>query len=224
MVDTFVVSRSVRAALFAPLLLAGCASWYGEVRAPAMPHLANSYAPSASHCLGCPDVIAIAVKGRPEFDSLAMLDLDGRVQLGSRDPIRFEGLTLVEARTRLAEALGEPLDSVAVALVESQRGRILLQSPSGCVPVPLSGSERLAEVFERVGGIEAQGKIAILRPNVAEGVPPQWFEFDVESVPLVGSPANAFELQSGDHVFVETPTVKSGPIAKRIERLKIKGQ
>ena len=209
----------MRAALFAPLLLAGCASWKVEDNAPAILSVSKSLAPPNHHRLGCPDVIAIAVKGHPELDCLAMLDLDGRVQLDARDPIRFEGLTLVDARIRLAEALNESPDSVGVALVNTRRGRVLLQSPSGCIPVPLSGPERLAELLERTGGIESKGKIAILRPNVADGQPPQWFKFDFESTQLVGSQASLFELQSGDQIILDTPTTKNGPIAKRIERL-----
>jgi protein involved in polysaccharide export with SLBB domain len=163
--------------------------------------------PSGYH-LGCPDVLAITFADRPQYDCLAAIDLDGRVPIGDIDRIHVEGLTLDEARIRIAHATGSSPDRVIVHLTDPRAARLYLHGPEQGRQraVEYIGAERLNDALIRVGamkpGCTDHRDVCVIRPNVAAGVRPEVFRVRLDASPQANDPTANVLLHPGDRIYV----------------------
>ncbi|MBN9123063.1 MAG: hypothetical protein J0I06_28645, partial [Planctomycetes bacterium] len=108
-------------------LLAGCSGTEFLRRtcpAPRDPQAAaEAPHPSAAYRVGCPDVLDIAFRDRPDWDAVAVVDVDGRLPLEQPGNPRGDGLTLDQIRDELAALAGCPPERVRVSLAAARSGR-----------------------------------------------------------------------------------------------------
>jgi protein involved in polysaccharide export with SLBB domain len=175
---------------------------------PPDPHLAAQLpAPTASYRLGCPDVLQIRFADYPEWDVLAVVDLDGRLPLESPGPLHVEGRTLEAVREELARMAQVPVERVTVQLAAPRASRIYLHGPirGRTRIVPYQGPEPVIDFLKRVGGLPPGSKLSevyVVRPNVAAGQRPEVFPVDVRAVLIDNNPATNIPLRPSDTVYI----------------------
>ena len=201
-----------------PLLLAsaaavGCADARLFCRPPAPEVTQAGYTADAlpgppEYRLGCADVVAVTVVGRPDLDCYASVGIDGRLALGPLGDVAAEGLGVEEVRRAVAELLGEDAGRVAVTLADPRAGRVYLSGPEADrqQAVPYRGPERVVDFLWRVGAMK-QGStdvadVSVVRPNVAAGLRPQVFRVDVAAAVLDGDHSTNVWLRPSDQVVV----------------------
>jgi protein involved in polysaccharide export with SLBB domain len=191
--------------------LAGCANTEFLRRTcpqPADPKAAaEAPAPSAAYRVGCPDVLEVAFLDRPEWDAVAVVDVDGRLPLEYPGSPLVDGLTLAEVRAELASLAGCPPERVNVWLAAPRRAKVIVYGPirGRARAVPYQGPEPVIDFLKRVGGLPPGSKlnqVYVVRPNVAAATRPQVFRVDVAGVLLYGDQRTNVPLQPSDQVYV----------------------
>ncbi len=153
----------------------------------------------------CPDVIE--VEGRPEWAGVYAVGPDGRVSLGPLGRPRVEGLTPPEIARGVADLAGLPDEPVRVRVVEFHSQQLALFG-GGAGPqrvVAYRGPETVVEVLRRAGGITsgvAAGDVYLVRPNVADGRPPQVFPVDLRAILLDGDGSTDRRVEPFDQIHV----------------------
>jgi protein involved in polysaccharide export with SLBB domain len=168
---------------------------------------ADTPAPDIRYRVSCPDVLDIAFAERPEWDSYAAIDLDGRLPLEAIGRPRVEGMTLDEVRAELARESGMPLESVRVNLAAPRSNRIYVNGPvrGHTRVVAYQGPEPVMDLLKRVGGLPPGSKlnqVYVVRPHVAAGRRPEVFRVDVEAVLLDQNASTNIPLRPSDQVYV----------------------
>jgi hypothetical protein len=185
--------------------LAGCATTAPEIDLPVPPSLVEPVRPE--YTLGCPDVIHIEVEGRPQLSRELAVRPDGRVDLGEHGRPRVEGLTPTEARGVVADALGEDVERVSLAVVGFESRQVYLVGETGGVQraVAYRGPESLAAVLSRSGGLPegcTVGEVTVVRSRVAEGCGPEVFHVPLGCPHAPNPAARAFVIRPNDRVFL----------------------
>jgi polysaccharide export outer membrane protein len=194
------VSRSGCVLLLLPLA-AGCADTRPFRIPPAGP-------PPAAYRIGCPDVLEVSFADRPEWDSVASVDVDGGLPLGPPGKPRVAGMTAAEARDLIARLTDVEPDRVAVTVADPRAARVYVCGPvNGTLrAVPYRGPEPVLDFLSRTGAIQPnctrRNDVYVVRPNVAEGTPAEVFHVDVEAVLFDGDAATNVALRPSDQVYV----------------------
>lgn len=192
-------------------LLAGCSSTdflRKKCPPPADPQAAaEAPHPTAAYRVGCPDVLEIAFRDRPDWDAIVVVDVDGRLPLDQPGNPRVDGLTLAQIRDELATMAGVAPERVGVTLAAARSGRIVVYGPvrGRARAVPFQGPEPVIDFLKRVGGLPPGSKlnqVYVVRPNVALAGKPQVFRVDVAAVLVDGDNRTNVALQSDDQVYV----------------------
>jgi polysaccharide biosynthesis/export protein len=197
--------------VFALALLAGCSSTQflrQTCPPPADPKAAaEAPAPSAAYLVGCPDVLEVAFADRPEWDAIAVVDVDGRLPLEEPGNPRVDGRTLEQIRSDLAALAGCSPERVSVSLAAPRSGRINVYGPvrGRARAVPYQGPEPVIDFLKRIGGLPPGSKlnqVYVIRPNVAAAARPQVFRVDVGAVLVDGDNRTNVPLLPDDQVYV----------------------
>lgn len=162
----------------------------------------------AVYRLGCPDVLEVRFAEHPEWDSVASIDLDGALPLGPAGRAVVSGLSLDQARERVAKAARVEPEDVSLRVLDTRSGRIYLSGPENNLQrvFPYRGPEPVIDFLWRVGAIK-QGcsdlhDLSIVRPNVAAGQRPLTLIVDYEAVILDGDGTTNYLLQASDQVVL----------------------
>lgn len=159
------------------------------------------------YLVACPDVLDVAVAGRPELSGRHTVQADGQIVLGPLGRLRVEGLTVPEIAARVAEETEAPPAAVRVAVAEYNSQQIyLVGAVTGLQrAVPYEGPETVLDLLQRVGGITpgaAPGEVHVLRCGVADGRAPQLYHIDLAAIVLKGDQRTNLRLQPFDQVSV----------------------
>lgn len=192
-------------------LTAGCASTdflRKTCPTPADPKAAaEAPAPSVAYQVGCPDVLDVKFRDYPQWDAIAVVDVDGRLPLEQPGNPRVDGRTLEQIRDDLAELAGCPREHVSVSLAAARSGRILVYGPvrGRARAVPYQGPEPVIDFLKRVGGLPPGSKlnqVYVVRPNVAAATRPQVFRVDVGAVLVDGDNRTNVSILPDDQVYI----------------------
>lgn len=164
-------------------------------------------APTAEYLVGCPDAVEVSFRDHPDWDAVAVVDVDGRLQLAQPGSVRADGRTLAEIRTELAALAGCDPDRVTVTLAAARSARVVVYGPirGRARVVPYQGPESVLDFLKRVGGLPPGSKlnqVYVVRPNVAAATRPQVFPVNVAAVLVDGDPRTNVLLQPDDQVYV----------------------
>lgn len=158
--------------------------------------------------IGCPDVLQVTFADHPEWDTIASVDVDGALPLGSLGKPRVEGTSLATAQAVIAESAKVAPEKVVVMVADPRAGRIYLSGPENERQrmIPYRGPERVVELLWRVGAIQ-QGTtdlrdVQVIRPNVAIGEAPSVMRVDLEAILVNGNQETNVVLKPSDEVVV----------------------
>jgi protein involved in polysaccharide export with SLBB domain len=168
---------------------------------------AEAPAPSAAYEVGCPDVLEVVFADHPEWDAVAVVDVDGRLPLELPGNPRVDGCTLDQIRADLAALAKCSQERVRVALAAPRSSRVVVYGPvrGRARVVPYQGPEPVIDFLKRVGGLPPGSKlnqVYVIRPNVAAAARPQVFRVNVAAVLVDGDPRTNVPLQPDDQVYV----------------------
>jgi polysaccharide export outer membrane protein len=157
--------------------------------------------------VACPDVLEVAVSGRPAWGGRYTVKADGRIDLGRLGRVRVEGLTLPDVATRVAEPLEVAPAEVHVRVAEynSQQVYLVGQVTGLQRAVPYEGPETVLDLLKRTGGITPGAEpdeVHVVRAGVAEGQTPQVFHIDLQAIVLKQDQHTNLRLQPFDQVYV----------------------
>ncbi len=156
--------------------------------------------------VGCPDVLEVAVAGRPEFGGHYIVEPDGRINLGRYGRIRIQDRVLAEIDGQLAAAVGVHPPQVRVRVVEYRSQQLVLigQVVGWQRTVPYQGQETVLDLLQRAGGITpgaAPRDVYVVRSHLGEGRP-EVFHVDLDAIVLRKDDATNVRLMPSDHVYV----------------------
>jgi polysaccharide export outer membrane protein len=189
-------------------LLAGCAGErpHLDQALMAVKGIAEGAAnPAAFYTVGCPDVLAVTVPGRPDLSGRYSIGPDGRIDLGDCGQPRLEGHTASECTRLLAGSTGDPHVQVAVAAYNSRQVYLFGQVKGLQRAVPYEGPETVLGLLQRTGGITAgaaANDIYVVRSRIADGKPPEVFHVDLQSIVLKQDEKTNLHLQPFDQVYI----------------------
>ncbi|QJW97588.1 hypothetical protein FTUN_5163 [Frigoriglobus tundricola] len=193
------------------MLVAGCSNTQFLKRTCPQPtdpkSAAETPAPSTAYQVGCPDVLEVAFRDRPDWHAVAVVDVDGRLPLAQPGNPRVDGRTLQQIRDDLAALAGCSPDGVSVQLAAARSARVIVYGPvrGRARAVPYQGPEPVLDFLKRVGGLPPGSKlnqVYVVRPNVAVSARPQVFPVNVGAVLVDGDPRTNVPLQPDDQVYV----------------------
>jgi polysaccharide export outer membrane protein len=193
------------------MLLAGCSTTQLlRQKCPTPPDLkaaAESPAPTAAYQIGCPDVLQVSFTDYPNWDAVAVVDVDGRLPLEYPGKLQAEGRTLEEIRNDLATLARCSPDHVNVSLAAARSARVVVYGPvrGRARVVPYQGPEAVIDFLKRVGGLPPGSKlnqVYVIRPNVAAATRPQLYRVNVAAVLVDGDQRTNVALQPDDQVYI----------------------
>jgi polysaccharide export outer membrane protein len=162
----------------------------------------------AGHYLvGCPDVLAVEVPGRPDLSGRYTVGPDGRIDLELLGRPRVEGRSPPEIAALLAGQAGlTPTEvRVGVAAYQSQQVYLFGQVTGLQRAVPYQGQETVLDLLRRTGGITpgaAPGEVYVVRTRVAEGQRPEAFHVDLRAIIQNHDERTNIRLRPFDQVHV----------------------
>jgi len=168
---------------------------------------AEAPAPAAAYLVACPDVLQVTFADRPEWDAVAVVDVDGRLPLDEPGAPRVEGRTLEQVRHELAALASVVPERVSVTLAAPRSARVIVYGPvrGKARAVPYQGPEPVIDFLNRVGGLPPGSKlneVYVVRPNVAAAARPQVFRVNAPEVLVDGDPRTNVILQPDDQVYI----------------------
>lgn len=191
------------------LALGGCASGHEQTRqallreAPLSPEaqIAQPY-----H-IGCPDVLRVRCPERAEVSGLLPVEANGCIAVDSLGGLRVEGLTAAEAGTKLADVLGVPATSVQLEVAEYHRQHVYVFGEISGLQhaIPYQGSETVADLIRRAGGLTkegAPGQVRIIRNAPVPGAPPRVMLVDLQAILLHGDNRTNVLVEPNDQIYV----------------------
>ena len=167
----------------------------------------NSVNVAECYAVGCPDVIDVAVDGRPDLSGRETIGVDGRIDVGTLGRLRVSGQSLLELGRQFAQAAAVPADKVHVHLAEYRSQQVFLfgQVAGQRRVVPYQGPESVRELLQRVGGITpgaAPGDVYVIRSRVPDGQRPEVYHVDLHAIVLEHDPRTDIRVQPFDQIYV----------------------
>jgi protein involved in polysaccharide export with SLBB domain len=159
------------------------------------------------YVVGCPDVLAVSVAGRPDLAGSAAVGPDGRLNLESLGRPRVEGQTAAEVARALATACDTAPGNVQVRVAEYKSQQVYLFGEVIGQPraVPYQGPETVLDLLQRVGGVTpgaAAGDVHVIRSHVADGRDPEVFHIDLQAILQRNDQSTNVRLRPFDQVYV----------------------
>jgi polysaccharide biosynthesis/export protein len=192
-----------------PMLLAGCATDRAAVERNLLGQnvIHQNEAIAQHYCVGCPDVLTLAVDERPEFAGRYPIGPDGRIDLGDYGNPRVEGRTIPEITAALAEEFGVTQASVDLRIAEHRSQHLLLfgEVIGWQRSVPYQGQETVLDLLRRVGGITAGAEptdVYVVRPHLGESQRPEVIHVDLHAIVVKGDPRTNVRLLPFDQIYV----------------------
>jgi protein involved in polysaccharide export with SLBB domain len=190
--------------------LSGCAGAQSHVDRALMAETgasARNQGVAQRYKIGCPDVLDVAVSGRPDLSRRVAVGPDGRIGFGRAGAALVEGRTPEEAAVRVAEDLGLPVQRVVVRVAEFKSREVYLSGPGIGIPrtVPYRGPETVLDVLQRMGGITpaaAPEQVYVVRSHIADGERPEVFHVDLRAIVMKNDDKTNVRLQPFDQVYV----------------------
>ncbi len=163
--------------------------------------------PADFYQIGCPDVLMIAVADRTTPAMTQTVAADGRIDLGTPERPRVEGLTPAQAAAAIAADLDVPTNVVQVRVAEYRSQQLFLfgQIVGWQRSIPYQGQETVLEALQRVGGITPGAElrdIYVVRAHVAEGIKPEIFHVDLEAIATGQDTSTNLRLWPNDQIYV----------------------
>jgi protein involved in polysaccharide export with SLBB domain len=192
--------------LVAFLLLAGCAQQRPLVH-QALKINSNGNA-AGVYTVRCPDVLDVLVAGQPNSSGKLAIGPDGRIELGTGQAVRVEGLSESDCALRLAEALAIPADRVHVRVADYKSRHIYVFGPEEGKQqaIPYRGPETVFEFLDRTGNlkaVEAQAEVYVVRTRLSEGLTPELFRIAIQQSSTAKDSGADFRLQPFDQVYLK---------------------
>jgi protein involved in polysaccharide export with SLBB domain len=143
----------------------------------------------------------------PDWDAVAVVDVDGRLPLEQPGKPHVDGRTLEQIRDDLAALAGCSPQRVSVSLAAARSASIVVYGPvrGRARVVPYQGPEPVMDFLKRVGGLPPGSKlnqVYVIRPNVAAATKPQVFRVSVAAILIDGDNRTNVTLQPDDQVYV----------------------
>jgi polysaccharide export outer membrane protein len=159
----------------------------------------------AEYVIGPPDRLRIAVWKNPELSGEVPVRPDGKISVPLIDDVQAAGLTPLELKEVLTQALSEfvanPDVTVTVVGVESQVVFVLGEvGREG--PITLTRNLRVLDALSTAGGFSSfadKGDVRILR-RTANGI--EEYRFDYDAYLAGDAPESNLLLQQGDTIVV----------------------
>ncbi len=162
-----------------------------------------------------PDILEVAVPGRPDASGQFLVMPDGNVELGGLGRVFAEGRTVFQLTQQIAAAAGVPETHIGCRVSQPRSRVVHVFGPAGTTPasLPYAGPERVADVLTRAGMPGATAEATVVRRNTATGRPEQTFRVDLTAI-RAGDPQTNMVLEPNDEVRLIDPFTKSKkPIA-----------
>jgi polysaccharide biosynthesis/export protein len=161
---------------------------------------------SERYRVGCPDVLEIAVQGRPEFDGHYTVEPDGCIFLGRYGRLRVEGQELADIGRGLAEEIGVGADDVRVRVAGFRSQQVVL---FGAVTgrqrtVAYQGQETVLDLLQRVGGITpgaAPAHVYVVRARLGQDRP-EVFHVDLDAIVMDKDERTNVRILPYDQIYV----------------------
>lgn len=162
---------------------------------------------AACYAVGFPDVLEIRVAGRPELSGLKDVGADGRIDLGDLGRLRVDGKTTSEVADCVARVAGVAAGRVRVGVAEYRSRQVFLFGQVFGLQraVAYQGPETVLAVLQRAGGVRpgaAAEDVALLRPRVGDGKPPEIFQIDLQAIATGGDQSTNLRVEPGDQIYV----------------------
>lgn len=205
------VGKGKSFAWFGLLLLTGCAANRPQIDQAL---LANRALPaqqknvSEQYVLSCPDVVEVAVEGRPNIPiGNRKISPDGRIDLGTVGRVRIEGLTVAGAVARIADAAAVAPQAVRFQVVEFNSQEVFLFGQVNGLQraVPYRGRETVFDLLQRVGGITPGAEptdVYVVRSHIAGGCRPEVFLINLSAIAMQKDQRTNLRLEPFDQVFI----------------------
>jgi protein involved in polysaccharide export with SLBB domain len=160
-----------------------------------------------NYVVGCPDVLAIAIDGLPDFSRRLRVEPDGAVNLGPLGRPRVEGHSVSDMAAMIARQAGVAPERVTVRVAEfNSKELYLFGEVSGLQrSVPYRGQETVLDLLQRAGGITpgaAPEEVYVVRPHVFEGSRPEVFRVDLRAIVMKHDTRTNIRLEPFDHIHV----------------------
>jgi polysaccharide biosynthesis/export protein len=157
--------------------------------------------------VGCPDVLRVDCPERPEVGGLLAVEANGCIALASLGGLRVEGLTVADAKDQLAEVLQVPAGDVQLEVAEYRRQHVyLFGEVSGLQhAIPYRGSESVADLIRRAGGVTKEGapdQVRVIRNSQVPGGAPRVFVVDLQAILLRGDNRTNLLVEPNDQIYV----------------------
>lgn len=162
---------------------------------------------SEHYAVHCPDVLELAVAGRPELNGPHPVDADGRIELAAIGRLRVEGRTTAEIKGLVAEVAGVGTEHVCLRVAEFNSQEIYLYGQVFGLQraVAYQGQETVLDLLQRVGGITpgaASNDVSIVRPHIVAGKTPEVFRVNLKAIIAHQNDQTNIRLQPFDEVHV----------------------
>lgn len=182
---------------------------------------AQSAAPVAGqqpdgYVLGPGDTVEITIAGDGQPASRVQIQTDGTIQLALIGSVQASGLTVVQLRDRIANALKKggyyTNPAVNIAMVNfASRYVIVLGEVAQPGTVPMDRTYHVSDILARVGGVKAGGA-KVLRLRRASG---EELSLDINQIAMGGAAEDPLVLP-GDKLFV--PAAQTFYVSGQVNR------
>jgi protein involved in polysaccharide export with SLBB domain len=155
----------------------------------------------------CPDVLAVAVTGRPDLSVRRTVGADGQIAVARGKRLRVEGRSTAEIARLIAQQLGVNPTWVRVQVAEFNSQQIYLsgQGISLQRAVAYQGPETVLDLLQRSGGVTggaAPTDVHVIRSCIAEDRPPEVFHIDLHAMLINHDYSTNIRLQPFDQVHI----------------------
>jgi protein involved in polysaccharide export with SLBB domain len=156
---------------------------------------------------GCPDVLALEVRDRPEFTGQFPVGVDGRIDLGDYGKPRVEGRTTKEIIAVIGEEIGAAPENVKVEIAKFRSQHLLLfgEVVGSQRSLPYHGQETVLDLLQRVGGITKGAEprdVYVVRAHLGENQRPEVIRVDLDAITLKNDHRTNIRLLPYDQIYV----------------------
>jgi protein involved in polysaccharide export with SLBB domain len=170
-----------------------------------------------------PDVLQVRLydeKRKPPaaFDGQCLVGMDGKINVGAVGAVHVAGLTMPEAREKIAGIVPNQTDSLRVVVdlagANSKVYYVVLQGVGlgqQVVRVPITGNDTALDAIAQIGGLAKPDstEIWIARPSTTGGGAQRILPVNWNAISRGASATDNYQLLPGDRVFVSQKPMPS---------------